>query len=62
MRMGALFSQLLHFYQYLLYPVAKPSAMILDYWLGKEGISYFREKDLHTVIRKHIDAEHSDVS
>ena len=36
--------------------------MVLDRWLGKEGISYFREQDLHTVIRKHIDADQSDVS
>ena len=62
MRMGALLAPVLRFYQFLLYPVAKPSAMILDFWLGKEGINYFREQDLHTVIRKHIDAEYSDVS
>jgi hypothetical protein len=61
MRMGALLSPLLRFYQWLLYPVAKPSAMILDRWLGEEGISYFRESDLRTVIRKHIEADESDV-
>jgi CBS domain containing-hemolysin-like protein len=42
MRMGSLLSPVLHFYQFLLYPVAKPSAMVLDHWLGKEGISYFK--------------------
>ena len=62
MRMGSLLAPVLRFYQFLLYPVAKPSAMVLDRWLGKEGISYFREEDLHTVIRKHIEAEESDVS
>lgn len=62
MRMGALLSPLLRFYQWLLYPVAKPSAMVLDRWLGEEGIGYFRESDLHTVIRKHIEADESDVS
>ena len=62
MRMGALLAPLLRFYQWLLYPVAKPSAMILDQWLGEEGISYFRESDLRTVIRKHIEADESDVS
>ena len=61
MRMGSLLAPLLRFYQLLLYPVAKPSAMVLDRWLGKEGLSYFRERDLHTVIRKHIEADDSDV-
>ncbi len=62
MRMGSLLVPLLRVYQFILYPVAKPSALVLDRWLGKEGISYFKERDLHTVIRKHIDADESDVS
>ena len=61
MRMGSLLAPLLRFYQLLLYPVAKPSAMVLDRWLGEESISYFRERDLLTVIRKHIEANGSDV-
>ena len=61
MRMGALLAPVLRFYQLLLYPVAKPSAMILNMWLGKEGIRYFRERDLRTLIRKHIEAEDSDI-
>jgi metal transporter CNNM len=61
MRMGSLLAPVLRFYQLLLYPVAKPSALVLDHWLGEEGISYFMERDLHTVIRKHIEAEETDV-
>ena len=61
MRMGALLSPVLKIYQILLYPVAKPSALILDMWLGKEGIQYFKESDLNAVIRKHIDSGESDV-
>ena len=61
MRMGSLLAPLIRFYQLLLYPVAKPSAMVLDWWLGEEGIRYFREKDLRTVISKHIEAEETDV-
>lgn len=61
MRMGSALVPVLRFYQLLLYPVAKPSAWLLDRWLGKEGISYFRELDLHALIRKHIEAKHSDV-
>ncbi|MCG6936760.1 MAG: DUF21 domain-containing protein [Gammaproteobacteria bacterium] len=62
MHMGSLLAPVLRFYQLLLYPVAKPSALVLDKWLGKEGISYFRERDLHTLIRKHIEADESDIS
>lgn len=61
LRMGSLLAPVLRFYQVLLYPVAKPSAKALDRWLGKEGINYFPERDLHAVIRKHIDSKHSDV-
>lgn len=61
LRMGSLLAPVLRFYQVLLYPVAKPSAKALDRWLGEEGISYFPERDLHAVIRKHIDAKQSDV-
>ena len=62
MRMGSLLAPVLRLYQLLLYPVAKPSAMALDMWLGKEGISYFRERDLLTLINKHIESDESDVS
>lgn len=62
MRMGSLLAPVLRVYQILLFPVAKPSALVLDWWLGEEGIRYFKERDLRTVIRKHIEAEESDVS
>jgi hypothetical protein len=61
MRMGALLAPLLRCYQWLLYPVAKPSALVLDWWLGTEGVKYFMERDLNTVIRKHIEAAETDV-
>lgn len=61
LRMGALLSPVLRFYQVVLFPVAKPSALMLDWWLGKEGIQYFREHNLRAVIKKHIEAEESDI-
>ena len=61
LRMASLLGPLLRFYQFLLYPVAKPSAKVLDWWLGKEGVQYFREQDLMEVIRKHIDADEADI-
>lgn len=61
LRMAALLSPVLRFYQYLLYPVTKPSALVLDLWLGKESIQYFREKDITEILKKHIAAEDSDI-
>ncbi|MCF7982258.1 MAG: DUF21 domain-containing protein [Pseudomonadales bacterium] len=50
----------LGFYQMCLYFLVKPTAMMLDLWLEKEGIQYFRERDLHQLIYKHIDAAESE--
>ena len=61
MKMGSLLSPVLKFYQFLLTPVAKPTAWVLDKWLGKEGIDYLRESDLKAVIRAHIEAEEAEV-
>ncbi len=61
LRMGAMLAPLLRFYQFLLYPVAKPSAMVLDLWLGEESVQWFREHQLREVIKKHVEAEESEV-
>lgn len=61
MKTAALLAPVLKIYQLLLYPVAKPSAWVLDRWLGKEGIHYFREEDLRQVIKLHMKAEEADV-
>jgi metal transporter CNNM len=61
LRMASKLAPMLRFYQIVLYPVAKPSAKILDWWLGAEGIQYFRERDFREVIRRHVEADESDV-
>lgn len=61
LRMASLLAPLLRLYQILFYPVAKLSSVILDLWLGKEGIDYLREKDLRSFITKHIEADEADV-
>lgn len=61
MRTASLLSPILKIYQIILYPAAKPSAKILDIWLGAESIQYFRESRLREVIKKHIEADVSDV-
>lgn len=61
LRMASLLSPLMRFYQFVFYPVAKPTARVLDAWLGKEGIDYLRESDLTAVIKAHIEAEDAEV-
>ena len=61
LKMASLLAPVLRFYQIVLYPVAKPTAKILDKWLGPEGIHYFRERDLREVIKMHMAAEEAEV-
>jgi hypothetical protein len=61
LRTASLLAPVLKFYQFLLFPAAKPTAKLLDIWLGVEGIQYFREHSLREVIKKHIEADVSDV-
>src|SRR5580704_16212450 len=51
--MTARFLPFLNFYRVLLYPLAKPTAMLLDWWLGEEGIAYLREQGLRQMIARH---------
>lgn len=62
LRMAAMLSPVLRMYQLLLYPVAKPTAWVLDRWLGGEAIRYFPESDLRKLIQLHMDSAASDVA
>jgi metal transporter CNNM len=61
LRMAALLAPILRFYQFLLYPLTRTTALVLDQWLGKEAIQYFHESDLEELIRMHIKSTESDV-
>lgn len=61
LKMTARLAPLLRIYQIVLFVVAKPTALMLDLWLGREGIHYFRERQFHELIHRHMDAEESDV-
>ncbi len=54
-------SPLLRFYQVVLFPVARPTALILDKWLGPEAIGYLRERDVRELIRMHVSSPESDI-
>ncbi len=60
-RVGALLSPVLRFYQIVLFPVAKLTAIILDKWLGKEGIHFYRERDLREIIKLHVESPKTEI-
>jgi len=62
LKMASLLAPVLRFYQFLLYPVARPTAWVLDRWLGGEEIRFFRERDLRQVIRLHMEASDSEIA
>jgi len=52
LRMTTRFLPFLDFYRVVLSPLAKPTAMLLDWWLGKEGIAFLRERDIRSLIAR----------
>ena len=61
LRMGILLAPVITFYRFILYPVSKPSALLLDRWLGKEGVLYFKEEDIRIMLQKHMESRDSDI-
>src|SRR5437764_15337268 len=54
LQMAARLTPLLKAYRVLLFPVAKPTAIILTWWLGPEGITFLRERDFRAFITRHV--------
>ncbi len=61
-RVAALFAPLLWMYRVLFFPVVKPTAMVLDAWLGKEAITYYREAEIKELLRRHMDHGKTELS
>ena len=61
LKMASFLSPALRFYQILLFPAAKSTALILDKWLGAEAVQYFQETDLRELIEMHITSEETDI-
>lgn len=51
----------LRFYRILLWPIAKPTARLLDAWVGTETVPWFRERELHNILRYHAANSGSEV-
>lgn len=61
LRTAAFLSPVLKLYQILLYPFSKPTALLLDKWLGKEGIHFYKEHELREMIDIHMKSATSDI-
>lgn len=61
LKLGAKLTPLVRFYQILLYPVAKPTALILDWWLGREKLELFKEQSMRIMLEKHIESGRTDI-
>ena len=59
---ASLLAPVLRFYQIVLFPVAKPTAMALDKLLGKETTLFFKEVELRELFKIHIKSEESDIA
>ncbi|MCP5535999.1 MAG: DUF21 domain-containing protein [Akkermansiaceae bacterium] len=62
LKVGARLSPLMRFYELLLFPVAKPCSLILDGWIGPEGPTFYRERDIEIILEKHITEHSSEIS
>jgi hypothetical protein len=62
LRMASLLGPILRFWQFALYPLAKPTAVLLDAWLGKEGLQFLRENELRETIKRYIVSPDSEMS
>lgn len=61
LRMGSALAPLLRFYQFVFYVLAKPSALLLDAWLGEDSITYMRESEVRQLIEQHITSANTDL-
>lgn len=62
LRVGSMLAPMIRFYQVLLWPVAKPCAMFLDRWIGKEGPLFFKEADFEVLLDRHVRERQTDIS
>lgn len=61
LRAVAIFAPVLKVYRILLWPLAKPTAILLDAWVGTESVPWFRERELHNILRYHAVHDDSEV-
>lgn len=61
LKMASLLAPVLQIYQFILYPVAKPCARLLDLWLGQETPRFFQESAFRELLIKHSESNETDL-
>ncbi len=61
LKMGSLLAPVIMIYRILLYPLAKPTGLFLDRWLGRESIQYYKERDVEQLLKLHVQSSESDI-
>jgi hypothetical protein len=61
LKVGALLSPVIRVYMLTLYPVSKPTAMLLDVLVGPEGPDFFKEREFSGLLERHISSQESDI-
>jgi metal transporter CNNM len=61
LRVTGWLAPLLEVYRILLFPIAKPTAIFLNWWLGPEGINLLRERDFRAFMMKHVETTGTEV-
>jgi len=62
LRMATVMRPFLRFWQTALYPIAKPTALVLDAWLGRESIDFLQEHELREVLKRYVASPTSEIS
>lgn len=62
LRIGAALAPVLKVYKIILFPISKPTGMILDRLVGEEAIPWFREDELRNVLRHHARESETELS
>ncbi|MGR8947677.1 MAG: DUF21 domain-containing protein [Gammaproteobacteria bacterium] len=61
LKVAAAMAPMMRIYQFILYPLARPSGWFLDTWLGKETTAFLDERQLESYIQQHIKADDTEV-
>jgi metal transporter CNNM len=62
LKMATLMRPVLRFWQFVLFPVAKPTGLFLDAWLGPDRFDFINEKELRSALKLYTAASESEVS
>jgi metal transporter CNNM len=58
---GSKLSPLISIYKFITYPLAKPTAYLLDKLIGKECYDFFTEETIKEILKRHLESSETEV-